>query len=156
MSRKRPYTYPRTKSRSLDTGQADEYVIRIIAYFVAYICAIGLIAGTPYLFILLAADFALRAFGANRFSILKLLAEQTAVLFRVPVRPVYAEPKRFAASLGLLFSLSVIGFECLGWQKTANATGGILIACALLESLLGICPGCYVHSFLQKFKINNH
>jgi hypothetical protein len=152
MAKRKLYTYPRTKSKSLEIGQADEHVIRIVAYFTAWIASAGLIANAPYPFLFLAVDFTVRAFGAQRFSLLKLLAEQTAFLFRVPVRPVYAASKRFAASLGLLFSLSVAGFEFAGWQLTANTVGGILIACALLESLFGICIGCYVYSFLQKFR----
>lgn len=61
---------------------------------------------------------------------------------------IFAPPKRFAAVLGLLFSVLIALFLFLDFTTGAYFVGGVLILCASLEAFLNICLGCYVYNWI--------
>lgn len=144
-----------SKTKTLTNGQADENIIRIIAYLVVLITFTGIVSHNwiPSFFLFL--DFSIRAFGNSRFSLLKQLASQTAYLFRVPVKPIYAAPKKFAAGIGAALCLTIATTQFFQLESTALILSATLLGFATLESFFGICAGCYVYTFIQKLKINN-
>jgi hypothetical protein len=69
--------------------------------------------------------------------------------FGLPYRPVAGPPKRFAAAIGIAFSVSAailaLGF---GLNGIAYIVLGGLIFAAGLESVFGFCLGCRIFGFL--------
>jgi len=57
-----------------------------------------------------------------------------------------AGPKRFAARVGLGFSAALLVLTNTGHRGATLAIAGILLFCAILESVLGFCVGCRVWS----------
>ena len=98
-------------------------------------------------FLLLAVNFALRAFTTGHLSPLKYVAKGIADQLRLAKKPVDAEPKKFAAALGMAFSIFIITFQLSGFILAANLVGAILIFCATLEAGFNICLGCIVYTY---------
>lgn len=130
----------------------EENAVRIVAAQVVIVSSVVLITQWEYLALLLAIDFALRAFTALP-SPLALLAKLIVNKFGWKKNPIFAPPKKFAAAIGFAFSLSIFILFLIGQDIAAYAVGGVLVFCAVLESVFQICLGCYAYDwFVAPFK----
>lgn len=130
--------------------QSNESKVRTIALFVM---VLGLIYGwsrTIWIPFFLVVDFFLRAANLGRFSPLAIVSGVLVRSLQLPEKPVYMPPKRFAAFVGLAFSILIAILALTNVNPIVPL--GILILFAALESLAGICAGCYVYDYLQKLK----
>ncbi|AYQ32906.1 DUF4395 domain-containing protein [Runella sp. SP2] len=127
-------------------AQINEYKVRTIAFLVLVLAVSYLITGWLLLPILLVIDFGLRAFDAGKYSPLARLSDIIVKQFSFPTKPIYFPPKRFAARIGFAFSVTITVLHLLGIATIWVA--GILTFFAALESLAGICAGCYVYDWL--------
>lgn len=142
MSQQRTITCP------VSVQRVNETVVRIIAAFTILLTAISLLFNNFFIAGFLVIDFSLRTFYNGKGSLLKLLAKQLSLFFLLEQKQVDAAPKKFAAGLGVLFSSFIFILQLFGLFAFAKLLGGILIICALLESVAGICLGCIVYSWL--------
>jgi hypothetical protein len=132
---------------------ADEQVVRIIAGLVFIIMLLSLLNHWMFPLYVLLADFALRAFTyqpAPLAAISKLIARR----LHLKPRPIFAAPKKFAAAMGFVFTLSVLVFFLIKLELAAYVAGSILLACAFLESVVSVCAGCYVYDWLVAPLVN--
>jgi len=133
------------------TTTSSESKIRITAFFALVLIIAYLITGFVVFPLILLADFALRAFNQGAYSPLAFLAGKTATALKLPAKPVYMPPKRFAARVGFAFCLAITILHYLDMEISATLLGFVIGAFAALESLAGFCAGCYVYGFLKKF-----
>ncbi len=71
--------------------------------------------------------------------------------FRLPYDPVPGPPKRFAAAIGVGFSVTALILEFgLGYTTAAYSVLGVLIFAAGLEAVFGFCLGCKVFAILMR------
>jgi predicted secreted protein len=136
----------------VDTGVANERVLRILAAFVVALTALSLFIVEPWIMLFLAVDFAVRAFAFPKLSVLRLLSEKISNLLGQEPRPVNAGPKRFAAGLGMIFSLIIGALLFTDYYFLTALTGGMLVACAVLESVAGYCVGCKIYMLQVQLK----
>jgi hypothetical protein len=123
----------------------DEKVARVVAGFVVLATVFGLLAApgvARWIFLFLAYDFGVRAFSRPRWSLLGRLSAQILKALRVAPRGVDAGPKRFAARIGLLFSVALLVLTQFDQDVVTQVVAAILVVCAALEALLGFCLGC--------------
>ncbi|HEY3270077.1 MAG TPA: DUF4395 family protein [Geothrix sp.] len=66
----------------------------------------------------------------------------------LPVRTINAGPKRFAASVGFLFSLGIWLALVAGMRSLGLGLALVLGACAGLEAFFGFCLACQIHPWL--------
>lgn len=125
---------------------ATESKVRITAFFALILIVAYLITGFGAFPLILLADFALRASGAAAYSPLAFLAGQTSKPLKLPAKPVYMPPKRFAARVGLVFCLAITILHYTDMEISATLLGFVLGGFAALESLAGFCAGCYVYN----------
>ncbi|WP_316798028.1 DUF4395 domain-containing protein [Pedobacter frigidisoli] len=131
--------------------RVNENVVRIVAFMVALI-EIGCILFSNYWAVLyLVADFALRAFTSGRFSLLKFMAIHLAGALRFKPKMTDLAPKKFAATMGLVFCLLITATFIFEFPVAALILTSVMTGFALLESLLAVCVGCYVYSIIQMF-----
>jgi Domain of unknown function (DUF4395) len=131
----------------------NEVVARVTAGGVVLIGLVAIVVGVPWLAIVLAAGFALRVGWGPRFSPLALLASRVIVpRFGVQPRMVSGPPKRFAQSIGLVFSVvAAVLFFAVGGADTAGyVVLGALVVAATLESVFGVCLGCIAFGGLMR------
>jgi hypothetical protein len=137
-------------------SQVNENVVRIVAFFVLALAIATIATGWVILPVYLSIDFFLRAFTSVKPPF-ALLAQLIARSLQLGVKPIYAPPKKFAAAVGFVFSVTISALLLGGLTIPAYAVAGILSLFAALESFLSICAGCYVYSWivaplLEKFK----
>lgn len=125
----------------------EENTIRFVALQVVIISIVLLAAQSKYLALLLATDFAIRAFSYLP-SPLAVVAKFLVKQFNVERKPVFAAPKKFAAAVGFVFSLSIFMLFQFELSTAAFLVGGVLVFCAVLESFFKICVGCYVYDWV--------
>lgn len=132
----------------------DDVTVRLVAAEVLVVAVVAALTRQPWLFGLLAVDFALRAGLGPRVSPLARLASGL-LRPRVPAapRPTAGPPKRFAATVGLVFSVAIpVVFSGLsttvGWVLIA-----IMVVFPALESLAGVCVGCLVFNRLMRLGV---
>ncbi|MGC4122193.1 MAG: DUF4395 domain-containing protein [Myxococcales bacterium] len=127
----------------------DERAARGVALVV--MAATAVFVATPFKWIaaLLAADFLVRAFVTPKVSPLAALVRSVLRTLKVAPKPTDAAPKRFAAGLGLVFSLTALVLWLGGLTTSAVIVASILAACATLEGVFGFCLGCWVYTLLK-------
>jgi len=130
---------------NVEVAQANESKIRIVAFFVLVLTLIYLYSNIFAIPLFLMIDFLLRSFQFGRFSIIGWISELTVKFLKLPFKPVYYPPKRFAARIGLAFSFLIEVFHVIEWNTSLLAF--VLMFFAFLESFFSFCAGCYVYSF---------
>ena len=130
-------------------------VARLVAGGVVIMAVATIVLDQPLITLLLVYGFIARVLAGPRLSPLAILVTRVIVpKFHLPYRPVAGPPKRFAATIGIVFSVSAavlsLGF---GLNGAAYAVLGGLIFAAGLESVFGYCLGCKVFGLLMGWGI---
>ena len=132
----------------LSNEKVNENVSRIIAFFVIILVSAGMYFKLPLLLAALAFDFYLRTFTTGQFSPLKYISKRIANYWGIKEKPVDAAPKKFAAGMGLFFSVSIAALLWLNYNTSAYSLASVLLICAGLESLKSFCLGCIVYTYI--------
>jgi hypothetical protein len=127
-------------------GRVNETAIRFIGGFVALLTIATIASNLLWIPLYLAIDFFFRAFTDIKPP-LGLLAKFITEKFQLKPKLTFAPPKKFAAAVGFVFSLTITILLLLNLKVTALITAGVLLICAILESAFGICVGCYVYDW---------
>ena len=131
----------------------NENAARINAFFTVAIVGLALYLNNYFISLILGFDFSLRTFSSGLYSPLRFMAKQLTSLLRLGMKPINARPKRFAAGVGMVFSLLIASFQILDLSLYANIAAVFFIFFALLEGGLGFCMGCYIYTyFVLPFK----
>lgn len=121
----------------------DENVISIVAYQIVLLTIFGLHFQQQWLLYFVVLDFLIRATGVV-MSPLYFVAKKVSAYLHFEKKLVFAGPKRFAASLGLILSLLI----AIYFNSQAGIYLGIfLIVLASVESVFRICVGCYIYNY---------
>lgn len=129
--------------------KADENVARTAALLTVLFTMTALFINSYSLMLFLAADFAIRSFLSGKASPLKILSVQIAGLLKIKnIKLIDAAPKKFAALLGMIFSLLAGFFMIVQLPLAAVIAASLLIFCAFLEGVFGYCLGCVIYSVL--------
>ena len=131
----------------VSSERIDNNVTRIIALFVLVIALLGIYLNNYFLFLFLTYDFATRTFFSGNGSLLRWIGRYLVKILGLKPKPINAAPRKFAAGVGLVFSLTIAAFIFLHYAVSIYVFGGILILCAFLESVFGFCAGCFIYSF---------
>lgn len=141
-----PYTTSANAAATQSIAQTNENKVRATAFFVLLSVLLYLATGTILIPVLLALDFGLRAFDQGKYSPFARLGDLVVKGLNLGQKPIFYPPKRFAARIGLGFSISILALQLLG--ASTFLLSGVLGFFAALESLAGICAGCYVYNWL--------
>lgn len=123
---------------------------RLVAGLTALVAVAYLMFHPVAALLFLLWEFGARGLLGGRGSLLASLAK--AAFARAGDRRVNAAPKVFAARLGLGMVTVALVAHLLGSVVAASGVMGVLVACALLESLASYCVGCQVYSLLQRVR----
>jgi len=125
-------------------------VVRLVGGQVFLLSLLYLLTRQPVIPALLIIDFLVRSLGYPRFSLLA----QTGILvsrhLEMKNRPIFFAPKRFAATIGLVLSLTALTISLAGFQLAAALVMGILGIFSFLEAFFGFCAGCKIYGFLMQ------
>jgi hypothetical protein len=129
----------------------NEVAARLVAGMVMILSIATILAGHPLLFLVLAYGFLARVATGPTFSPMGLLATRVIVpALGNPNRPVPGPPKRFAQTIGMVFSVSALILQALDALGAAKAVLVVLTLFASLEALVGFCAGCFIFGYLMR------
>jgi hypothetical protein len=132
----------------ISKDKINENVARVSAFFTIIITLGGLYFKSPLVLSALAIDFSLRAFTSGNYSPLKYISKKVSNIFGFSQKLVDAAPKKFAAALGAIFSISIAALLLFQLTLSAEALSAILLICAALESFKGFCVGCIIYTYI--------
>jgi hypothetical protein len=136
-------------NQTLPLPKINENKVRLTAFWVLLSVLVYLFTHLAFIPVFLVLDFALRSFDLGKYSPFACLSDAVVGALKLGAKPIFYPPKRFAARIGLLFSVSILILQVL--QIDPLLVGGVLAFFAALESLAGICAGCYVYDWLSPF-----
>jgi hypothetical protein len=128
--------------------RVGETTARLTGLLAAALIGIYALTGAGAIMLALAIDYGIRAGTRWRHSPLSWLAARLVRMLRLPDRPIDKAPKLFAARVGLLFALAS-GLLTLLDPPSALVVALALLGFALLESVLNICVGCLVYTYVM-------
>jgi Domain of unknown function (DUF4395) len=133
--------------------QTNENKVRLNAFFIFVLAILLIVTQSKIIAGFMVVDFFARAFKLQNLSALDKLSKKIIQLAKIEIKKIDLAPKRFAAFVGLLFTIVI--FICTIYNQPifANALTIILMAFAALESFFAFCAGCYVYSFFKKIKL---
>lgn len=130
-----------------------ESAVRSTALSVCVILSAVMLFEVYVLMFFLSADFLLRAAGKSAWSPLAVISKRVLVhILPFRNRDIYEPPKRFAASIGFLFSLAAALLFSFEFVAAAYVVTAVLAVFSFLEFAFCFCAGCMIHGILQKLK----
>jgi hypothetical protein len=132
----------------------DEVAVRLIAGVVLVLGVVALATQQWWLYLVLAADFVLRAgWGPSASPIAQLVRRW--VRPRVSTAPRYTAgpPKRFAAVIGAVLTVAASVLWLAGATLPVVVIGVVMVVFPALESLAGVCVGCIVFGWLMRLGV---
>ena len=132
----------------------NEFSARFVAGMVAILTIATILTENQFVAGFLLYGFLARVATGPTLSPIGLLATRVIVpALGNPTKLVAGPPKRFAQTVGLAFSATAFVMLMLDFILVFQITLAILVVFALLESVAGFCAGCFVFSYLMKWKI---
>ena len=132
----------------------NEFSARFVAGMVSILTIATILTENQFVAGFLLYGFLARVATGPTLSPMGLLATRVIVpVLGNPTKLVAGPPKRFAQTIGLVFSATAFIMLMLDFVLIFQLTLAILVIFALLESLAGFCAGCFVFNYLMKWKI---
>jgi len=128
----------------------NENKARVTAFFVLVFAIVFLTTGLWLIMAFLSIDFFFRVNNWGKYSLLAILSDVVIKQLKIKNKPTDRSPKRFAAGVGLFFTVSILIFTLLHLSTLTVTLSAVLVLFAFLESFVGFCAGCYVYSMLKK------
>ena len=131
----------------------NEVAARMVAGMVVALSLAIIFTDQSWLLFLLAYGFLARVATGPTLSPMGQFATRVLVpLVGNPQRPVPGPPKRFAQTIGLVFSIAaLVLFFVVGSAMAAKGVLAVLVLFAALESGVGFCAGCFVFGYLMRW-----
>jgi hypothetical protein len=128
----------------------NERVARLNGAFTTLIIILFILTSNIFLMAFLAVDFLLRAIDRGDFSPVAITSKGVAKTFSFQRQMINAGPKLFAARIGLLFSVVVIGLFFAGAFNAAAVVVSVLGLFSFLEAAFGLCVACKIYPLLYR------
>ena len=130
----------------------NEVAARIVAGMVVALSLTILLTGQWWLILLLAYGFLARVATGPTLSPMGQLSTRLIAPRIAKPKLVPGPPKRFAQTVGLVFSMTALVLHFVaGLSVAAGAVLAVLTVFAALESFLGFCAGCFVFNYLIRW-----
>ena len=130
----------------------NEVAARLVATMVVVVSLAIILTGQVWLMVVLAYGFLARVATGPTLSPMGLLAIRILAPRIGLYKPVPGPPKRFAQTVGLVFSVTALAlYFGAGSMLAAKGVIGVLIVFASLEAFVGFCAGCFVFNYLMRW-----
>lgn len=126
----------------------DEKITRINALIGILLIITGFVMNSSIFLIALMADFFMRAFTQVKLSPISYVSYYLSNALNLKEKPISKAPKIFAARLGFVMSLVIVGLFLAQLNTAAMIVAGMLVFFASLEFALGICMGCIIYTYI--------
>lgn len=135
----------------VSVSRINERVARFNAAFTVLLLVTYSLTGNIFPLMILIAEFFLRAFELSRFSPFTLSSKGIVHILGLRPHLINAGPKLFAARIGLVLSLLILGSALLSFHPVALTLSAVLTLFSFLESVFGYCVACEIYPFVYRF-----
>nr|WP_321354103.1 DUF4395 domain-containing protein [uncultured Draconibacterium sp.] len=132
----------------ISTDKVDEKTTRINALIGILLVITGFVMNSSIFLIVLMADFFMRAFTQLKHSPISYISHRLSNALNLKEKPIAKAPKIFAARLGFVMTLVIVGLFMAQLTTAAMVVAGLLIFLATLEFALGVCMGCIIYTYV--------
>lgn len=135
-------------------NQVPVGVVRAVAGQVLVLTLVGIYFNQPWVVLFITIDFAARMLNKSKFSALVQVARHYVVpVFNLSHIPTNLKAKQFAAGIGFMMTIVVLGLYTAQEVLLAQSLLGVLAVFAFLESFFGFCAGCKIYNLLIRLRI---
>jgi hypothetical protein len=128
-----------------------EDAVRGVAIQVFLLSLTAIFTGSIIPVVILIADFAVRVILVPRFSLLAFISRKMiAPVAGFRKRQIVFKPKRFAAAIGLIISISALLFQTNDLHIIFVLSLSVLSLFSFLEAFFKFCAGCKIFGLLMK------
>ncbi|MCB0209051.1 MAG: DUF4395 domain-containing protein [Anaerolineae bacterium] len=131
----------------ISSQRISKAVVRVTGFMMALMIALYGLTGLSFFLITIAIDYFIRAFTPLQYSSFSWVAHQLTKSLRVPDEQIDKAPKLFAARVGFLFAFTAAVLFYVA-PTAGFVVAFTLMGFALLESVLDICVGCLVYTYV--------
>ncbi len=128
--------------------QVNESVTRLNAMVVIVLLGLTFLIHPILPCLFLCGEYFIRAFTSIPASPLTRISTPLSKAAGLPRKMADKAPKIFAARLGFLFVGMITLFHLLKLKTAATVVTALLITLAGLESILGLCMGCLIYTWV--------
>ena len=132
--------------------RVDANMVRAISLQVALFAVILLFTQESFFALVLLFDFTVRTLRLSKFSPFHLIAQFILTGWGIAPKLCDESPKRFALYMGLGISLVLAVLFAAGFTTVATFIAGVILVCALLETVFDFCIGCKIYYAIQLIK----
>lgn len=125
----------------------NETAVRVTAGGVLVLAALAVGLQSVIVLAILSYGFVARVLAGPRLSPMAQLSVRV-IAPRLPTRSVAGPPKRFAQGMGAVVTLTALALTLAGLRTAGFAITGLIVAFAILESVVGFCAGCFIYGQL--------
>ncbi|WP_303923987.1 DUF4395 domain-containing protein [Draconibacterium sediminis] len=126
----------------------DEKITRINALIGILLIITAFVMDSSIFLIVLMSDFFMRAFTNVKLSPISYVSSCLSNALNLKEKPTAKAPKIFAARLGFVMSLVIVGLFLAQLNTAAIVVAGMLVFFASLEFAAGICMGCIIYTYI--------
>ena len=137
----------------------DVNLDRLAVFFNVLLMASFIIVRNPVFLFIVWIDYIIRSADRGEYALTKIVATKLNRLLRIPPKMVDIAPKIFSYRLGVFASTMALIFHFSGLTFPSIMASSVLASLMALDSIVGICVGCYIYSYLvlpyykQKMKL---
>lgn len=137
----------------------DVNLDRIAVFFNVLLMTAFIVTRNPIYLFIVWIDYIIRSVDKGEYALTKIVAMQLNKILRIPPKMVDIAPKIFSYRLGVVASTMALIFHFTGLTFPSIMASGVLVSLMVLDSIVGICVGCYIYSYLvlpyykQKMKL---
>ncbi|MBE9549214.1 MAG: DUF4395 domain-containing protein [Proteobacteria bacterium] len=132
--------------------QVNERVAQLNAILVIISMLVFVFTPFKLIIVVMAFDFFLRGFINPAYSLYSAISKTIARAIKIKPLMVNADPKVFAAKIGLLFASAIMATYFTGYHGISLALVAILVLFAALEAAFRFCLACKIYPYIYKVK----
>ena len=140
----------KNQSCPISTDRVNSSLTKIYSVFTFSIITIFLFTPVKEIIFVSAVDFIIRIFFGVKYSPICTLIKFGLKVRNVPVHMVNAAPKKFAAKVGMLFTVLISAGVILNIPMLSVISGAIAFVAIGAEVFFDYCLACTIHSYLPE------
>ena len=140
----------KNKSCSISTDRVNSSLTKIYSIFTFSVITMFIFSPFKEIIFISATDFVVRIFFGIKYSPICRMIKFGLKVGNIPTHMVNAGPKKFAAKVGMLFTVVISVGVILDLPMLSLVAGGVAFVAIGAEIFFNYCLACTIHSYLPK------
>ena len=140
----------KNQSCPISTDRVNSSLTKVYSIFTFSVITIFLFSPFKEIIFVSAADFVIRIFFGIKYSPICGMIKFGLKVGNIPTHMVNAGPKKFAAKVGMLFTVLISAGVILNIPMLSVIAGGIAFVAIGAEVFFDYCLACTIHSYLPE------